>query len=168
MTFRLIELSLPRNFLPIWQFHRRKSHCSNIHLCMLLCMTDSKKEVKDGAASEVSDGVADTSVGIAKTAEEIAMAPVRVAGRIIDGVAQGVKDGLEQSNNPMEGVAKSVAGAVMGGTKGAVSGVHTAVKNIGTGVQDVAKGVAKIGDTLAGEKIRSLHEHRARNDMEQN
>ncbi len=123
---------------------------------------DKKKvtdfEVKDASGAGITDGLADTSVGLAKTIQEIVEAPLRVIGRTIDGTVQGVKHGVDQSENPIEGVAKGVSGAVVGTLKGVVKGVQESAKKVGSGFTEVADGVQKVGETLQGKKRLSESE----------
>ncbi len=115
-------------------------------------------EVKDASGSGITDGLADTSVGIGKTVQEVVEAPLRVVGRTIDGVVQGLKHGVDQSENPIEGVVKGVSGGVVGALKGVAKGVHESAKKVGSGVTEVTDGVQKVGETLQGKKRLSESE----------
>ncbi|MCE7734209.1 MAG: hypothetical protein GPJ54_04965 [Candidatus Heimdallarchaeota archaeon] len=116
-------------------------------------------EVKEGRASEFTDGVADTTVALAKTLTEVARAPLRTAGRIIDGAVQGAKQGAQQSDNPVEGTAKVASGTVIGTAKGMVKGATTAIKKIGEGLQETGEAVKKVGSSLA-PKSKEIEEEK--------
>jgi len=118
-------------------------------------------EMKEGRASEFTDGVADTSVGIAKTVTEIFRAPLRATGRIIDGAIAGAKDGIEQSSNPIEGTVKTTTGTVIGAVKGLVKGAQAAANKVGEGFSEMGDGVKKVGSSLSSKK-----EHNDKNQDE--
>ncbi len=109
-------------------------------------------DVEEKAASKIADGVAGTSVGIAKTIEEVVTAPIRVAGRVIDGSVQGFKHGVENSSNPIEKVAKPLMDGVVGAVKGAVKGIEVSANKIGKSVDEVGENISKVGKTMSGEE----------------
>lgn len=118
----------------------------------------SKRKLKDGVASKIGDGIAGTSVGIAKTIEEVAVAPIRIAGHAIDGVVQGVTDGIENSNNPLEAGTKPVVGGLIGGVQGVMKGIEKSADQIGKGIQEIGSNVSKVGETMSGKSLKSSEE----------
>ena len=113
-------------------------------------------EVKEGRATELADGIADAAVGITRIAKEIIEAPIRAAGRIIDGAVEGAKQGLDQSSTPIEGGVKATTGSVIGGTKGIVQGVKIVAKKIGDGLSETGEGIKKVGNYLSPKKQEEI------------
>ncbi len=111
-----------------------------------------KFDVEEKEASKITDSVIDTSSGIVRTIEEIAVAPIRVAGRAIDGAVQGVKHGAESGSNPVEKVAKPLVDGVIGAVKGAVKGIEVSANKIGKSVNKVGENISKVGKTMSGEE----------------
>ena len=129
---------------------------------MILFMSDKGKreknkitpdvEVNDGRFSDIVDAVSDSSVSVAKTIAEVARAPLRTAGRVIDGAIQGAKQGYEQRNNPIDMPVKVVTGTTIGTGKGVVEGVKNSAKKVGEAIQETGKNIMKVGSSVAGKK----------------
>jgi hypothetical protein len=115
-------------------------------------------KVEEGSASKILDGLTEAMAGVAKATVEGVRAAATVAGRTIDGAAQGIKQGMDQGGNLSQKVGKGVAGGIAGGMQGSVKGVKKASERLGDAVSDVGKGINKTGQGIknTGEDIADL------------
>lgn len=111
---------------------------------------EEKKKFKEGKATAVADGLADTATEVTKIAREVLNAPLRTTGRVIDGAVQGAKE-------------RGPVGVVTGSAEGLTEGVKTSLHKIGKGFEGVGKAYKKIASGLTDKEI----EEKERKELEE-
>lgn len=101
---------------------------------------DRTEEFEEGVATQVADGIAEVITGVTLTFREIGVAPLRIAGRMIDGARK----------NGRKGVIPAFGGLV----QGAYAGILASGSKAGEALEKTGDGVKQVASSLIRPNLK--------------